>query len=349
MAMLRTPLCDLLDIELPIIQAPIGTAANPALAAAVSNAGALGSITQNYLLDLPAVRQRIIETRELTDRKFAVNMLLMPREDPRRDVEMRLERLNAYLEGGAPVVSFFWGDPSPYVELIHSAGAQIVHQVGSVDEARRAVDAGVDVVVAQGWEAGGHVRGEIGALALVPRVVDAVGGKAPVVAAGAIADGRGLAAALALGADGAYVGTRFLVSKESPAHPLYKEKIMQSVESDTVYSSLFDIGWPDAPHRTLRNSTVDKWEAAGQPPTGQRPGESDVIATLGGGGPILRYSIGAAISDTTGDVEALALWAGQGVGLATRVQPAGDIVKELAEEAEQVLRRCAGLVQAESR
>ena len=219
-------------------------------------------------------------------------------------------------------------------------------QVGSVAEARAAADAGVDVIIAQGWEAGGHVRGEVGTLPLTPRVIDAVA-PTPVVAAGGIADGRGLAAALALGADGVYVGTRFVVSEESAAHPVYKKKLLKSVETDTVYlTDLFDVGWPDAPHRSLRNTTVANWEAAGRPPSGQRPGEGEVIAANGGVNPVLRYAIAMTDSDTTGDIEALPLWAGQGVGLATRIQPAGEIVRELVEEAEQALRRCFDLVQA---
>ncbi len=335
MSLLQTTICSLLNIELPIIQAPIGRCASPALAAAVSNAGGLGAITQ---VNVDAARQRTRETRRLTDRPFAVNILLIPQDDPQRALKDRLESVHACLEEGAPIFASFWDDPTPFVEPIHSAGALIMHQAGSVEEARRAVDAGVDVVVAQGWEAGGHVRGEISTLALVPRVVDAVT-PTPVVAAGGIADGRGLAAALALGAAGAFVGTRFVVSVESAAHPIYKEKLLQAVESDTVYSRLFDGGWPDAPHRTLRNSTVAKWESAGRPPSGQRPGEGDVIATLGDGRPVVRYEIGAATPETTGESEATALWAGQGVGLATRIQPAGEIVREIAEEAEQALSR----------
>lgn len=221
----------------------------------------------------------------------------------------------------------------------------IVHQVGSVEEARKAADVGVDVIAAQGRDAGGHVRGEVGTLPLAPRVIDAV---APtlVVASGGIGDGRGVAAALALGADGVYIGTRFIVSEESAAHPIYKDKVVESDETDTVYSRVFDSGWPDAAHRTLRNSTVANWEAAGRPPTGERPGEGEVVATMGDGSPAMRYAVGAAVSDTTGDIEALPLWAGQRLGYATRIQPAEEIVRELVEETERALRRCAGLVQA---
>lgn len=247
------------------------------------------------------------------------------------------------MDEGAPVFASFWGDPSPYVELIHSAGALVMHSAGSVEEARQAVDAGVDVIAAQGWEAGGHVKGEISTLALVPRVMDSVA-PTPVVAARGIADGPGVAAALALGAVGVYVGTRFVVSEESAAHTIYKEKLIQSVESDTVYSHLFGIGWLEyAPHRTLRNSTVTMWENAGRPQSGQRPGEGDVIAKRPDGRPLVRYSVGTPTPSVIGDIEAMSLWAGQGVGRATRTQQAGEIVRELAEEAEDVLKRCAGL------
>jgi NAD(P)H-dependent flavin oxidoreductase YrpB (nitropropane dioxygenase family) len=170
--------------------------------------------------------------------------------------------------------------------------------------------------------------------------VDAVA-PAPVVAAGGIADGRGLAAVLALGAAGAWIGTRFLASHEADAHPVYKQKVLQAAETDTVYSRLFDGGWPDAPLRTLRNSTVTNWEASGSPPSGERPGEGEVVATwIDDGSPILRYSSVLPNSMKTGELEALALYAGQSAGLVTRLQSAGDIVKELADEAIRTLQRC---------
>ena len=134
-----------------------------------------------------------------------------------------------------------------------------MHTVGSAADAKRAIDAGVDIVVAQGWEAGGHVRGTVATMPLIPAVVDAVS-PAPVVAAGGIADGRGLAAALALGAAGAWIGTRFLASNEASIHPRYRERILQANEADTIYlEDLFDVRWPNAPHRTLRNQIVQTW------------------------------------------------------------------------------------------
>jgi NAD(P)H-dependent flavin oxidoreductase YrpB (nitropropane dioxygenase family) len=199
----------------------------------------------------------------------------------------------------------------------------------------------VDIVVAQGWEAGGHVRGTVATMPLIPAVVDAVS-PAPVVAAGGIADGRGLAAALALGAAGAWVGTRFLASHEATIHTRYRERLLQANENDTVFlENLFDIRWPNAPHRTLRNTTVEAWEAAGRPPTGKRPGEGEVIATSQSRGPIVRYQSCTPTSDADGDIDALSLWAGQSVGLVSKVLSAGDIVREIADEARLIIGRLA--------
>ncbi len=197
---------------------------------------------------------------------------------------------------------------------------------------------GVDMVVAQGWEAGGHVRGTVTTTALVPVVVDAVA-LVPVIAAGGIADGRGLAAAIALGASAAWIGTRFLASEEAPIHADYLDRIIGAGEDDTVYSQdLFDIGWTNATHRVLHNSTVAQWQAAGCPPPGARPGEGEVIVTSDTLGPVVDYQSDTPPSDGTGNIDAMALWADQGVGLVKARQPAGDIVREINDQAEAVFR-----------
>jgi nitronate monooxygenase len=176
---------------------------------------------------------------------------------------------------------------------------------------------------------------------LIPAVVDAVG-PVPVMAAGGIADGRGLAAALALGASGAWIGTRFLASNEAAIHPHYRARILQATEDDTVYlEELFDIGWPKAPHRVLRNNTVAAWEAAGRPATGQRPGEGDVVVTSKSRGPIVRYRSYTPAADAEGDIDALSLWAGQSAALVHKVQPAAEIVREIYSEAQAILLRLA--------
>jgi len=304
-------------------------AVGPILAAAVSNAGGLGMLAP-WRADTHALRRQLRETRALTSRPFGVNLNLdFPQED----------RLAVCLEERVPIISFFFGrDPPALVKQAKAGGAVVLHTVGSSEDAKRAVECGVDIVVAQGWEAGGHVRGLVATLPLVPAVVDAVA-PVPVVAAGGIADGRGLAAVLALGAAGAWIGTRFLASKEASIHPHYRERLLAATENDTVYlRNLFDIRWPNAPHRALRNKTVEAWEAAGFPPSGQRPGEGEVIATSRSIGPIVRYQSYTPGADAEGDIDALSLWAGQSVGLVTKLQPASEIVCEIVEEARSVLQ-----------
>jgi NAD(P)H-dependent flavin oxidoreductase YrpB (nitropropane dioxygenase family) len=326
---MRTILCDILGIEVPIIQAPMGGAAGPRLASAVSNAGGLGTLPLSWQ-DSTELRAAIHETKTLTEKPFAVNLILdFPQE----------ERLETCLQERVPVISFFWRVDAQMVSRAKAGGAIVMQTVGSVEEAQTAVRFGVDIIVAQGWEAGGHVRGDVTTMALVPTVVDAVG-SVPVVAAGGIADGRGLAAALALGAVGAWIGTRFLMSPEATIHRHYRERLIQAAEGDTVYlKDLFDIGWPDAPHRVLRNKTVDNWEAAGRPETGKRPGEGDTIATSKSIGPLVRYGCETLSEDIEGDIDAISLWAGQSVGLVKKLQPAADIVREINNEASKILKR----------
>jgi len=325
---LRTPLCDVLGIELPIVQAPI--AASPELAAAVSNAGGFGTL-QGSWLSPRRLRETIRSTRALTDRPFGVNFCLDWPEE---------ERLAAALDEGVDVVSLFWGDPTGLAGRVKEAGATLICTVASAAEARRVVDAGADVVVAQGWEAGGHIWGQVALFPLVPCVADAVA-PVPVIAAGGVADGRGLAAALALGAAGVWVGTRFIASEEMPVAQLYRDAVIAASETDTVYGVVFDIDWPNAPHRALRNSTVRRWEEAGRPAPGERPGEGDTIAAWPSGDPILRYADALPKLGIDGDLEALALYAGQASGLVTGVLPAAEIVQSMAAGAEQVIHRLA--------
>ena len=227
------------------------------------------------------------------------------------------------------IVSFMWGDPSGYIEPVHDAGGIVMHTVGSAEEARRAVASGVDVIVAQGWEAGGHVWGTVATLPLVPAVVDAVA-PVPVIAAGGIGDARGVAAVLALGAQAAWLGTRFLLAEEMPIHEDYRRRLIAAAETDPqLYPNLYEVGWPDSPHRALRNSTASAWEAAGRPPDAQRPGEGDVIAHFASGEAIVRYEPAPPMAGTTGEIEALSMWAGQDVALARKSQSAADIVAEL--------------------
>ena len=326
---MRTALCDKLGIDIPIILAPMGIAVGPVFAAAVSNAGGLGTIPL-WRADDVTLRRQVRKIKALTNKPFAVNLNLdFPVE----------ERLEACLEEQVPIISFFWGDPAGLVSRAKAGGAIVMQTVSTAEEARTAAQNGVDVVVAQGWEAGGHVRGSVATMALVPVVVDAVA-PMPVVAAGGIADGRGLAAALALGAAGVWIGTRFLASAEATIHPHYRQQILNASESDTVHlHDLFDVAWPDAPHRVLRNKTVIAWEGAGRPETGTRPGEGEVVAVSKSIGEIVRYRSYTPGDDVEGDIESLSLWSGQGVGLVTRVQPAAEIMNEIESDASAILKR----------
>ncbi|MCK7622402.1 nitronate monooxygenase [Streptomyces sp. RS10V-4] len=324
---LTTPLCQAWGLSAPIVQAPIGSATTPELAAAVSESGGLGTLALTWVTPAEA-RHRIRGTRRLTRRPFGVNLVL---DFPVQDL------LAVCLDEGVPIVSTFWGDPAAVTARVHAAGARHVHTVGSVEEARRAAGAGVDAVVAQGWEAGGHVRGRTTTMALVPAVADAVH-PVPVLAAGGIADGRGLAAALALGAQAGWLGTRFLTAREANTHQAYRTAVRRATADGTTCTGCFDGGWPDAPHRALRNSTVTAWERAGRPPHPHRPGEGDVVATTADGRKHLRYDDMIPTRDAVGDLEAMALYAGQAAGLVTHTTaPAAEIVRTVAEHAAGIL------------
>ncbi|OAQ54519.1 hypothetical protein HTG_02910 [Natrinema mahii] len=333
---LETRLTDLLGIEYPIVQAPVGSATTSELAAAVSAAGGLGHLAVTWR-DCEETRRAIRETRELTDDPFAVNLAL----DEATTVVDTDDHLETVLESGAPIVTLSFGDAAPYVDRIHDAGAVVTQTVGSAEAARDAVEAGVDAVVTQGLEAGGHVESEVATTALVPRVADAVGDEVPVIAAGGIADGRGIAAALALGADGAWLGTRFVATEEARVHDEYRRRLRESDETDTAYTTLFDKGWPGTPHRVLGNETLERWEREGRPPAGERPGERDVVATRDGE-PIERYDEALATPDVEGDIESMALFAGQSVGLIDADQSAGAVVESLVAETRDAISGLPG-------
>jgi NAD(P)H-dependent flavin oxidoreductase YrpB (nitropropane dioxygenase family) len=267
----------------------------------------------------------IREVRDRTARPFGVNLVLEWEQE---------ERLDACLEEGVRIISFFWGDPARYIDRIHLAGGHVMHTVGSAAEARRRAGDGVDVIVAQGFESGGHVWGQVSTMALVPAVADAVG-PVPVVAAGGIADARGIAAAMALGASGVWLGTRFVATLESAAHPAYKDALLAAAETDTAYTRVFDQGWPGAPHRVLRNSTLARGEP-GDAGAG-RPGEGEVIGHYAGGAPVIRYAGDEPLAGMDGEVEAMALYAGQSAAQVHDIPPAADLVSRLAGQTRQAL------------
>ena len=325
---LQTPLCDRFGIEHPVVQTPIGSVSTPELAAAVSNAGGLGTIAVTWR-DFEATREAVEAIRDWTDAPFAVNLVLDEdaREHPIED------HLDVCLDAGAPLVSFSFGDPAPFVDRVHDAGAEVFATVGSAAAARQAVDSGVDTVVAQGWEAGGHLQSDVATMPLIPAVADVTPEDAPVIAAGGLSDGRGLAAALALGADGGWFGTRFVATAEADAHEQYQRAVVDGGATETVRGTPFPNGWPDQPHRTLESPATERWIAAGRPQLSERDDADDVVAETAAGESLERYVDLPPLSGVEGCVEELPHYAGQSVGGVNDVASAGAVVRELANEA----------------
>ena len=316
--MLETDFTRLVGCSVPIQLAGMAGSSTPELAAAVSNAGGLGMVSMVLAPDEDLAVALAALAKETTG-PVGINFLM-----PFLDV--------AAVEAAAPhcrVVEFFYGEPQAgLVERVHQAGALADWQVGSADEARAAVQAGCDFVVAQGTEAGGHIRGTVGLLALLDEVLGTV--EVPVLAAGGIGGPRAMAAALAAGAAGVRVGTRFVATVESGAHPAYIEALVKASAADTVITMAFSRGWPDAPHRTLR-SAVAAAEAFEGETVGEREMGSTRMTIPKGGAP-------SPNKRTTGAIAAMALYAGESVGSVTRVQSAGDVIGELADGAERLLR-----------
>jgi len=336
-ASLHTPLCDLVGIRYPIFCAGFGSAAGPEIAAAVSNAGGFGVLGCSGI-EPENIEKLVSRTRALTNLPFGVNTIIDENEEGDREWLM-----NQVVSIGAMKVAavvLFWGDPAPYVAPAHRLDLKVIVQVGSLDEARAAASAGADVVIAQGIEAGGHVRGTTSVWDLLPETVGALR-PMPVLASGGIGDGAGVARALSLGGQGVSLGTRFVASDEAWVHPGYKQRIVDSRAEDTVYNTLYDVGWPNAPHRTLRNKTIQEWEAAGRPPSGSRPGEGTSIGRrrLSNGELVdwPRYAIGTVPPDFDGDWEYAPLWAGESCSDVNDIKPAGEIVRDLVRDANAAL------------
>jgi len=321
-----TAFTKLVGVQHPIALAPMGGVVESDLAAAVGNAG--GYPIMPFSWSKPDVIDAELQSlRARTAAPFAVNLCLdMPQD----------ARLETCLSHKPHAVHFFWGEAAPYVRQVHAHGALVIQTVSSSEEAKQAVAAGVDLLVAQGWEAGGHVRGTVATLPLVPAVVD-VAGSVPVLAAGGISDGRGLAAALCLGASGVVMGTRFLATPESAAHKEYIARLIAAGHSDTLFETdLYNVGWPNAPHRVLRNALAERWLAEGRPDNRSRHRAGDTVAQRGRAS-IKTYQSTTPHREMTGEIEAMSMWAGQSVGLVRQVEPAGTIVKRVMDEARKLL------------
>lgn len=323
--MLTTRFTELVGCSVPIQQAGMGTLSNPRLAAAITNAGGLGMLSvAGGTPDEIAKWLDIVRAK--TSGAIGANFL-MPFVDP-----TLAHKCVAAAAARVRVVDFFYTDPDPVlIETVHAAGALASWQVGSREEALAAVKAGCDFIIAQGIEAGGHVRGKISLMALLSEVLEVV--DVPVLAAGGIGSGRNMAAALAAGAEGVRVGTRFIAAEESEAHPQYVQALIWAEAKDTIYTDVFSGGWPNAPHRVLRSSV----EAA-QAFQGEIVGEQ-MDEDTGERYPVHRFQTGTIRKTTTGTIEAMPHWAGESVDGLKKVQPAAEIVQELSSDAEKLLRR----------
>jgi enoyl-[acyl-carrier protein] reductase II len=328
---LHTELCDLLGIEHPIVQAGMGFVARGELCAAVSEAGGLGVIGSASLTP-DELRQEIRTVRERTDRPFGVDVLFATARNPAADAATgQLARhvadfVEVVFEERVPVLASGLGDPGPVVPRAHDLGMQVIALVGNTRNARRVAASGVDVVVAQGYDGGGHT-GRVGTLALVPAVIDAV--DVPVMAAGGIGDGRGLAGVLGLGAVGVWMGTRFVASREAFGHEKYKQKIVDADDEGTIRTRCFS----GKPARMIRNRTTEAWEAPELQARIERfPRQFAVMQEWLGEDPYVTGRF-------EGRVETGALAAGQSAALIREVLPAGEIVHNIVAEAEQALAR----------
>jgi enoyl-[acyl-carrier protein] reductase II len=328
---LRTPLCSLLGIEIPILQAGMGYVARGELAAAVSEAGGLGVIGAASL-NGEGLRREIRKVRELTEKPFGVDILFATVGRPARDDETAAftrdvqAQIDVVFEEGVPVIASGLGDPGPIVATAHEAGMKVLALVGNTRNAERVARSGVDVVVAQGYDGGGHT-GRIGTMSLLPAVLDAV--DVPVVAAGGIGDGRGIAAALAMGAAGVWMGTRYVASEEAYAHEAYKQRIVEIDDEGTTRTRCFS----GKPCRVIKNATTQAWEARELEDTIQSfPRQMRAISEWLGEDPYIA-------ARRKGRIDQGAMAAGQSSAVIGDLSPAREIVARLVQETESALSR----------
>jgi enoyl-[acyl-carrier protein] reductase II len=314
---MKTRLTEMLHIEHPVMLAGMGGVAYSALTAAVSNAGGYGCLGASTMSS-ERLAHEIAATKALTTKPFGVDLLTAFPETLSHNVEL-------LIEGGASTFVAGLGVPSHVIDLCHRHDVLVISMCGKVEHAKRALDAGCDLVVAQGTEAGGHT-GTVATLPLVPLIVDAMDGAIPVVAAGGIFDGRGLAAALSLGAAGVWIGTRFIATPEARAIPGYHESILESREDGTVVSRAFS----GKTMRVIRNDTTDRYDAD---PTllNKFPDQLGVAFHEG------TFHLGGDERTLGVDRHREGYPAGQAVGAISSIVPAGDIVRSIVVEAQRVI------------
>jgi enoyl-[acyl-carrier protein] reductase II len=320
---MKTRLTDLLNIEHPVMLAGMGGVAYHQLTAAVSNAGGYGCLGASTMSS-EQLASEIAATKALTTKPFGVDLLTAFPDSLQRNVEL-------LIEGGATTFVAGLGVPRHVIDLCHQHNVLVISMCGKVAHAKHALDAGCDVVVAQGTEAGGHT-GTVATMPLVPLIVDAVNGSIPVVAAGGIFDGRGLAAALALGADGVWIGTRFIATPEARAIPGFKDGIIATKEDGTVVSRAFS----GKTMRVLKNETTERYEAD---PGLLRPFPEQLGVSYRDG----TFHLGGDENTQGVDSSREGYPAGQVVGAIVDLQPAANIVRDMVSDATKILERLSSL------
>lgn len=316
---LRTPICDLFGIEHPIFLAGMGQVSYAALCAAVSEAGGYGTL--GMAAESPErIREEMRKVRALTAKPFGVDLLAaLP--------DTVMAAIDVIIEEGASSFIAGLGIPGPVIAKCHDAGVKVMVVCGKVEHARRSEDAGCDAVVAQGTEAGGHT-GKIAGMALIPQIVDAV--SIPVLAAGSIVDGRGLAAALALGAQGVWVGTRFIASEEARAARVFKERIVASSGADTLVTRCYS----GKPMRVITNPYAEELE---RHPERIQPFPQQIVVSAQAG--VMGYA-----SDANTDPERTCMPAGQGIGGIHEILPVAEIMSRMLGEARAHIERLGRLL-----
>lgn len=335
---ITTALTEILGCRHPIISAGMGGPARSDLAAAVCEAGGFGLL--GMVRESPAlIAREIAAVRRRTDRPFGVNLIPFATEP-----KLLADELAACLDAAVPAMCFFWDVYPAVIDRAKKAGCQVLHQVGSLEDALEAEAAGADVIIAQGVEAGGHVRGRLPMAVLLAQLVGKI--KVPIVASGGLTSGRDLAAALALGADGVHCGTVFLASGESFAHDYHKQRLVAAQPGDTVWTDLFAINWPPhAPVRVLKNSVT---AAAGDKLWGYLPDELPREPIGEEEGRVLyKFGTDSPLRNMTGDFEKFALYAGEGAGAISAIRPAAAIIDEMMAEAIDSLRDLGARIDTE--
>ncbi len=303
--------------------------AGPALTAAVSNARGLGVLGVGGLT--PAIiEELVIETKRLTSRAFGVNIILPL---------VQGHEIETCFDLRVPMMVLFWGDVYPYIKDAHRRDILVVAQCGSAEEASEAADAGVDGSIIQGTEAGGHVKATSPLDTTLAETIKTVG-PLPVIAAGGIATGKDIANALLSGASAVSMGTRFLATEEAVVTEQYKRRVVESQASDTVLTKLFDMGWPDAQHRIIRNNTYRAWESDNKPDSGSRPREHETIGYVTqdtGKTELPSYTIFPPLPNVDADPEELALYAGESCERIGKILRTKELMTQLHDELREAM------------